>query len=214
MSLRAVIFDLGGVVLGSPLHAIAHYERERGLPENFVNRVVADTAPHGAWSKLERGELGMEAFYDAFAGDCRTAGHDVDVRTMFVRMGEAARPRPAMLGAIERLREAGLRVGALTNNWAHDPGEGRVDDGTGALKSCFDVFVESSIEGLRKPDPRIYELVCERLDVEPGVAAFLDDIGGNLKPARAMGMHTIKVDEPVSALRELEAVVGLSLLGD
>jgi len=214
MSLRAVIFDLGGVVLGSPLHAIADFERERGLPENFVNHVVRDTAPHGAWSRLERGELEMETFYAAFAADCDAAGHTIDVQAMFMRMGEAAQPRPAMLGAIERLREAGLRVAALTNNWANDRKEGEVDDGTRQLKSRFDVFVESSVEGLRKPDPRIYELVCERLDVEPGVSAFLDDIGGNLKPARAMGMHTIRVSEPVAALRELELVVGMPLLDE
>ena len=217
MSLRAVIFDLGGVVLGSPLHAIRDYERERGVPHNFVNRVVADTAPHGAWSRLERGELAMEAFYEAFAADCRAAGQEIDVRAMFLRMGEAARPRPAMLGAISRLREAGLKVAALTNNWAHDRderGDLGVDDGTRALQDRFDVFVESSVEGLRKPDPRIYELVCERLDVTPDVSAFLDDIGGNLKPARAMGMRTIKVSEPVEALRELELIVGMSLVGD
>ncbi len=211
MSVRAVIFDLGGVVLGSPLHAIRDYERERGVPENFVNHVVRDTAPHGAWSRLERGELSMNAFYTAFAEDCRAAGQEIDVPVMFQRMGEAAKPRPAMLTAIDRLRAGGLKVAALTNNWAHD-GERGVDDGTRALERVFDVFVESSVEGLRKPDPRIYELVCERLDVTPDVSAFLDDIGGNLKPARAMGMQTIKVDEPRQALRELEAIVGLSLL--
>jgi putative hydrolase of the HAD superfamily len=212
MSLRAVIFDLGGVVLGSPLHAIRDYERERGVPENFVNRVVADTAPHGAWSRLERGELAMEAFYDAFAEDCRAAGHEVDVRAMFAMMGEAARPRPAMLDAISRLREAGLKVAALTNNWAHDSDEQGPSDGTRQLRDRFDVFVESSVEGLRKPDPRIYELVCARLDVTPHVSAFLDDIGSNLKTARAMGMRTIKVEEPLQALRELEDVLGMPLL--
>ena len=220
MSPHAVIFDLGGVVLGSPLHAIADFEREHGLPGNFVNRVVADTAPHGAWSRLERGELAMEAFYEAFAGDCLEAGEHVDVATMFVRMGEAARPRPVMLGAIRRLRERGLKVAALTNNWAHAEPRGDdtaapvVEDGTRALKSHFDVFVESSVEGLRKPDPRIYELVCARLDVTPAGSVFLDDIGSNLKAARALGMHTIKVDEPVSALRQLESHLGFALLDD
>ena len=220
MPASAVIFDLGGVVLGSPLHAIADFERECGLPANFVNRVVADTAPHGAWSRLERGELGMEAFYDAFAGDCREAGQDVDVRTMFGRMGEAARPRPVMLNAIARLRDEGLKVAALTNNWAHADdrstghGEPVVDDGTRALRDHFDVFVESSVEGLRKPDPRIYELVCARLEVKPAGQVFLDDIGSNLKTARALGMHTIKVEEPVSALRQLEAHLGFELVTD
>jgi putative hydrolase of the HAD superfamily len=215
MALRAVIFDLGGVVLGSPLHAIAEYERELGIPENFVNRVVRDTAPTGAWSRLERGELTMEQFYLDFEADCRDAGREISARRMMERMGQASFPREIMLKAIGRIREQGLRAAALTNNWATASDGATADDtpsdGTAVLRDHFDVFVESSVEGLRKPDPRIYELTCERLDVAPAEAAFLDDIGGNLKPARALGMTTIKVSEPESALIELERVLGFSL---
>jgi putative hydrolase of the HAD superfamily len=211
MATKAVIFDLGGVVLGSPLHAIAAYERELGIPANFVNRVVAQTAPTGAWSRLERGELAMEAFYTAFEADCRAAGHTISARTMMERMGEAALPRPAMLRAIASIREAGLRVAALTNNWASaGDGAGR-SDGTRVLRGRFDVFIESSVEGLRKPDPRIYQLACTRLEITPPEAVFLDDIGSNLKSARQLGMTTIKVVEPEAALAELEAVLGISL---
>lgn len=211
MTVRAVIFDLGGVVLGSPLQAIRDYERELGLPRNAINRVAAETAPHGAWSKLERGELSMEAFYPAFEADCAAAGHTISAREMMVRVGAAAVPRESMLRAIERIREAGLLTAALTNNWANEePGP---DDGTRALRDRFHVFIESSVEGLRKPDPRIYELTCSRLSVDPAESAFLDDIGANLKSARALGMRTIKVDEPEPALRELEGVLGLNLLG-
>jgi epoxide hydrolase-like predicted phosphatase len=120
-------------------------------------------------------------------------------------VAEIAVPRPAMLEAIRKLRAGGLRVAALTNNWITE------DQGTGALRAFFDVFVESIAVGLRKPDPRIYQLVCRELDVEPAKAVFLDDIGSNLKTARALGMTTIKVDEPDAALAELERVVGLSL---
>lgn len=210
MTVRAVIFDLGGVVLGSPLHAIAAYERELGIPANFVNRVVANTAPSGAWSRLERGEISMESFYTDFEADCAAAGRTLSAREMMARMGAAALPRPVMLRAIARIREAGLLTAALTNNWASADGEPK--DGTRALRDLFHVFVESSVEGLRKPDPRIYELACARLDVSPGEAAFLDDIGSNLKSARALGMHTIKVDAPEQALRELERVIDLALL--
>jgi putative hydrolase of the HAD superfamily len=212
MQIRAVIFDLGGVVLGSPLHAIAEYEREIGLPHNFVNRVVASTTPHGAWSRLERGELEMEAFYAAFETDCLDAGGEISAREMFGRMALAALPRDVMLGAIGRIRERGLLAAALTNNWATAEEQDGPSDGTRALRAHFDVFVESSVEGLRKPDPRIYELTCNRLGVSPGEAAFLDDIGSNLKSARALGMSTIKVDEPHSALSELEALLGFTLL--
>ena len=66
--------------------------------------------------------------------------------------------------------------------------------------------------GLRKPDPRIYRLVCRELGVEPAEAVFLDDIGRNLKAARARGMATIKVEEPIAALRELETLLGIDLV--
>lgn len=205
-----VLFDLGGVVLGSPLHAIRDYEQELGLARNAINRVAAETAPHGAWSRLERGELGMEAFYTAFEADCLQAGLEIDARLMMERMADASRPRPAMLDAIARLRDAGLKLGALTNNWAQAEDSDR-DDGTRALRDRFHVFIESSVEGLRKPDPAIYHLACERLASRPDQMIFLDDIGHNLKPARAMGMATIKVDEPDDALRALSELVGIGL---
>jgi epoxide hydrolase-like predicted phosphatase len=200
-----VIFDLGGVVIGSPLHAIAAYERELGLATNAVNHAVVRSGPTGAWSRLERGELGLEEFYPLFEADCRALDIAIDAREMMRRVAEIAVPRPAMLEAIRKLRAGGLRVAALTNNWITE------DQGTGTLRAFFDVFVESIAVGLRKPDPRIYQLVCRELDVEPAKAVFLDDIGSNLKTARALGMTTIKVDEPDAALAELERVVGLSL---
>ena len=208
MSTRAVIFDLGGVVLGSPLHAIAAYERDQGLPPNAINHVVASTAPDGAWSRLERGEISMLDFFDAFEQDCAKAGWTISARDMMERIGETSAPRPSMLEAIRRIRSKGLRVAALTNNWAPE-GEGA--SGGNPLLPLFDVFLESSVEGLRKPDPRIYELVCERLGVPPEEAVFLDDIGANLKPARAMGMTTLKVETPEASLEELAEILGFPL---
>ena len=205
MPVRAVIFDLGGVVIGSPLHAIAAYERELGLEPNAVNHAVVRSGPAGAWSRLERGELGLEDFYPLFEADCRALGVVIDAREMMQRVAEIAVPRPVMLEAIRRLRAGGLRVAALTNNWITE------DGGTSALRGLFDVFVESIAVGLRKPDPRIFELVCRELDVTPVEAVFLDDIGINLKAARAIGMTTIKVDDPDTALVELEQAVGLTL---
>ncbi len=206
----AVLFDLGGVVLGSPLHAIRDYERELGFGHNAINLVAAETAPHGAWSRLERGEIDMEIFYAEFESDCLAAGLAIDARVMMQRMAESSAPRENMLRAIARLREAGLKVGALTNNWAHAE-DGERNDGTRALRDRFDVFIESSVEGLRKPDPAIYRLACDRLVVSPSEVIFLDDIGGNLKPAKAMGMATIKVDAPEPALAELSKLVGIEL---
>lgn len=206
--IEAVIFDLGGVVLESPLQVIARYEREHGLPAGAINRAVVAAGEQGAWARLERGELTVETFGEPFEADCRAHGLAVDARRLMREIGAAARPRPLMLEALRRLRAKGFKVGALTNNWL-DAGR-PLGDG---LREHFDAFVESAAVGLRKPDPRIYELVCRRLGVPPERAVFLDDIGRNLKAARALGMHTIKVTEPEAALRELGALVGLDLVG-
>ena len=209
--LAGVLFDMGGVVMESPLHAIARYEQERGLPPNSINRVVAAAGETGAWARLERGELTVATFCAPFEADCRAHGVEVDGAAVMASIAAAGVPRPAMLEAIRRLRARGLRVGALTNNWRR---EGPEDDVIPHhLRDHFDAFVESRVVGLRKPDPRIYVLACRELGVEPARTAFLDDIGGNLKPARALGMATIKVDDPERALVELGVMLGLDLLG-
>ena len=135
----------------------------------------------------------------------------MDGAGVMAAIAEAGVARPAMLAAIGHIRSRGLRVGALTNNWRR---AGEADDVIPhRLRVHFDVFVESRVVGLRKPDPRIYTLACERLGVAPARTAFLDDIGGNLKPARALGMATIKVDDPAVALGELSALLGFDVTG-
>ena len=189
MNHRAVIFDLGGVVLDSPLHAIAELEREEGIPAGFVNRLVVTTGPAGAWARLERGELADRCLLRGLRPRVRRRGPRLSAQRLMERIALGSQPRPAMLAAVRRIRERGLRAAALTNNW---PGDG----GTAALRPHFDVFVESSVLGLRKPDPRIYEHACRCLAIEAREAVFLDDIGSNLKTARALGMTTIKVTRP------------------
>jgi putative hydrolase of the HAD superfamily len=217
---RAVVFDLGGVVLGSPIQAMAAYERDHGLVEGGINRLIAANGHDGAWAAFERGEHTFASFTAAFEAECAGAGIAMSVPAMFAYIrADGAGPRPQMLAALARLREAGIRTAALTNNFAADRddagGDAETDGGGGDpmadLPAHFDVFVESRVSGLRKPDPRIYELVCERLGVSPPEVVLLDDLGLNLKPAKAMGMHTIKVVDPDEALRELGSVLGLDL---
>jgi putative hydrolase of the HAD superfamily len=207
--IEAVVFDIGGVIQDSPLHAIARYERDHGLPADSINRAVVASGDAGAWSRLERGELTLEAWCDPFEADCRARGVTVIAPRLMQYIAEAGRARPEMLRAVARLREHGVRVGALTNNWKTD----EPVTAPPALARHFDAFVESRAVGMRKPDPRMYRLICRQLGVEPSQTAFLDDIGTNLKSAKALGMHTIKVDEPSQALRELGALVGFALLG-
>ena len=197
--------DIGGVVVGSPLHAIAAYERDEGIVAGAINRVVVGTAPSGAWSRLERGELTLEEFYPIFDADCAAAGITISAREMMARIALSVAPRPPMLDAIRRIRERGVLAGAITNNWVAE------DGGTSVLRPHFDAFIESAVVGIRKPDPRIFHLACEALRITPDESIFLDDIGINLKAARALGMTTVKVDAVDTALAELQALLGFTL---
>lgn len=214
---RAVIFDLGGVVFPSPFAAFDAYEARAGLAAGSVRAVIRASSERGAWAALERGALTRAEFVAALEDEARAVGVVLDAAALMAGLGGSSGrgegdhgPVPEMVTAIQRLRTAGLRTGALTNNWAAD---GAADAGLGGLLALdlFDAIVESARVGLRKPDPRIYELVLGQLGVAAAEAVFLDDLGINLKPARAMGMATIKVIGAAQAITELEALLGLEL---
>ncbi len=210
MPIRAVIFDLGGVVMPSPLDVFRAYEARHGLPHRFISDVVVAGGDHGAWSRFERGELDPSGFAAAFEEECARAGGRVAVAALLDEIAASPDPHPEMLEALRRIRAHGLLTAALTNNWVTDDGD-RSGTRLAGLGSVFDVVVESAVEGLRKPDPRIYELTCHRLGVGPGEAVFLDDLGVNLKSARELGMTTIKVSDVNEALAELAAILGFAL---
>ncbi len=205
---QAVIFDLGGVVFPSPFDVFAEHERAAGLPDRFIRTVVSESADHGAWARFERSELSFADFCTAFEAECAAAGGTVDAAALMGAIGAGFAPRPEMVTAIGRLRDTNYRIAALTNNWVAQ--RDRSEIGPGAIE--FDTVVESAVEGIRKPDPAIYHLVCQRLEVIPDACVFLDDLGVNLKPARAMGMTTIKVVDPRAALAELGDHLDLDLV--
>lgn len=208
--IRAVLWDFGGVILSSPFEAFARYEREVGLPEGFIRRVNATNPDHNAWARLERNEIGLAEFATQFEVEAAALGGTLSGdHVLDLLAGEL---RPEMVRALGRVKAAGLRTACLTNNvlGAHEgPDERKV--ALAEVMAMFDAVVESSKVGVRKPEVRFYELACEALGVEPPECVFLDDLGVNLKPARAMGMTTIKVVEPAQALGELSAVLGLEL---
>ena len=200
-----MLWDFGGVILSSPFEAFRHYEADRGLPTDFIRSVNA-TDPHtNAWARLERAEIGAEEFDTVFATESEALGHRVPGAAVLELL--AGEVRPEMVTALDRVRAAGLRTACLTNNVAG--GAARPD--VQAVMDRFDLIVESSKLGVRKPEPAFYALACEQLGVEPDECVFLDDLGINLKPARQMGMTTIKVDDPSDALAELSAVLDLDL---
>lgn len=208
--IRAVLFDFGGVILSSPFEAFARFEREKGLPDGFLRSVNATDPDRNAWARLERSEISLDEFGDAFAEESAALGHRVEGREVLgLLMGDL---RPAMVEALRRCHQHPDLVTALiTNNFIL--GDGHVDRESemGSVLALFDLVIESSKVGIRKPDPAIFELACDRLGVTPTEAVFLDDLGVNLKPARAMGMTTIKVVDPDDALTGLEAVLGFPL---
>ncbi|PRY48195.1 putative hydrolase of the HAD superfamily [Geodermatophilus tzadiensis] len=212
-TVRAVVFDLGGVITESPMLAFAAYEREAGLPEGLIRRLNSTDPDTNAWARYERNELDVEGFVDTFEAEALAAGHRVDARRVLAALhGEL---RPEMVAAVRALRAAGLPLGMLSNNVAPMERTGRLAE----LLDLFDAVVESSVEGVRKPEPEIYRRALARLSEAVGRelafadCAYLDDLGINLKPARALGMHTVKVVDPADALAELSALTGVPLAG-
>ena len=215
MTIEAVIWDFGGVLTDSPFAAFNRFEAERGLPRDFLRSVNARNHLDNAWARFERNEIGLDAFDSAFRAESAAMGRPVDGRDVISLL--ARRLRPEMVNALKACK-ARLKVGCITNNVAAGEGPTMVTGGStggaalaaevAGVFALFDHVIESSKAGLRKPDPRIYRMACDALDVAPENAIYLDDLGINLKPARELGMTTIKVTDPDAALSELEAAVG------
>jgi putative hydrolase of the HAD superfamily len=202
--IEAVLFDFGGVLSTSPFNAFERHERSRGLPAGFI-RTLNATNPHdNAWARLERSEVDFEQFCATFEAEAIAAGGSIDARELFATMTGAIRPE--MLEAVRRCHEH-LKTGLLTNNFITPTTSARHNE----VLDLFDVVVQSAVVGVRKPDPRFYLMACTELEIEPTAAVFLDDLGVNLKPARELGIQTIKVIDPTEALIELEAIVGIPL---
>lgn len=203
--IRAVIFDLGGVVLESPFVAFHGLEAKHGLERGTIATAIKVGGEQGALACLERGEINAEQFYAQFERELGEQRSSLGARDVTAEMARVITVRPVMVEALRKLRSDGYKLAALTNNY--DIGDALYATMM-SLRGDFDVFVESCLEGMRKPDPRIYHLTCERLGLPANACVFLDDLGDNVKAARALGMHTIKVNEPEQALRELRGILG------
>ena len=226
LPLRAVLWDFGGVILTSPFEAFRRYESATGLPQDFI-RTINSTNPHSnAWALLERSDISTKEFDELFAQESSARGHRVPGADVLALLSGDIRPN--MVAALDAVIAAGFKTACLTNNMVTTSDNmvttnndmvttsdntvitdnERASELT-AVMNRFDVIVESSKVGVRKPEPRFYEIACEMLDVTPGECVFLDDLGINLKPAAAMGMRTIKVADPVDAISQLAAITGI-----
>ena len=210
---QAIIWDFGGVLTTSPFEAFTRYEKAHGLPVDFIRSVNATEPDTNAWAQLERSEIDAAEFDVLFQTESRAFGHEVSGRDVLGLLSGQLRPR-----TVEALKacKRSVKIGCITNNAPVGKGAGMTDDDARATEianvfSLFDHVLESSRIGIRKPDPRIYALMCEALDVEPANCIYLDDLGINLKPARAMGMTTIKVTSEMQLLEALGAETGFDL---
>jgi putative hydrolase of the HAD superfamily len=207
---EAVIWDFGGVLTSSPFEAFTRFETERGLPSDIIRRTNAANHLENAWAKFERAEVDIETFDRLFAAESLALGAEVRGKDVLPLI--AGDLRPEMVEALRRIKSR-FKTGCLTNNL---PANAIGSAGGRTLyiaevMALFDHIIESAKIGLRKPDPKIYRMMVEALGVDPKRCIYLDDLGINLKPAREMGMTTIKVVSAKQALAELEAVTGLPL---
>jgi putative hydrolase of the HAD superfamily len=217
-AIEAVIFDFGGVFTTSPVENFATFEKARGLPQRFIGGVIKQNHHANAWAQFERAEIGFADFDRLFAAETRAAGHEIGGADLVALLSLTFRPE--MIAALRKVTAAGFKTGCITNNL---PGmdsaamlaDGENRDEAAAIFALFDHVIESSKAGVRKPEPRIYEMMCAALGVAPEACVFLDDLGINLKPAQAMGMRTIKVPfgDVGPAIEALEELVGAPLRG-
>ena len=200
--IRAVFWDFGGVILSSPFDAFTEYERTHGLPEHFLRTVNTVDPDTNAWARIERQEITAAEFDEAFADESERLGHRVPGADVLALLeGEL---RPEMIDLLDRVIAAGYATACLTNNVVS---EMRPD--VRAVMDRFGFVLESSKAGVRKPEVEFYEMACAQAEVDPANVVFLDDLGINLKPAKAMGMTTIKVVDPTQAINDLETLLNL-----
>lgn len=210
-SIKAVLWDFGGVLTSSPFEAFNRYEAANGIPLDFIRRVNATDPETNAWAQFESSRIAPEEFDVAFERETRAAGHAIPGSVVIAMLSGTVRPR---MVEVLKICKQHYRVACLTNNVKAGEGPGMSRNALEAARiaevmQLFDLVVESRHEGVRKPDPRFYRLACERLHIEPSQALFLDDLGINLKPARELGMTTIKVESESQAIAALSKALQL-----
>ena len=210
--ISTVLFDFGGVITTSPFDGFADYEKESGLPEDLIRKINSTNPDMNAWAKYERNHVTREEFLELFEEEAFVLGYKVNADRVLQCLSTDIRPK--MLSAVEKLTDV-YTTAILTNNLTEvsedetKPGPSR--EHLASVISVVDAIIESSKIGVRKPDTAFYEIACEQLGVRPDECVFLDDLGINLKPARLMGMTTIKVVTESQALHDLSSVLNFDL---
>ena len=213
--IKAVFWDFGGVITSSPFEAFNKFEIDNNLPADFLRQVNSTNPNDNAWAKLERSEVNLEEFDLLFEEESNNLGHAVKGKEVIALL--QGQIRPEMVKALQRIR-GNLIQACLTNNIrslkeeAFEEGNVSVSGKHDVIMDLFDFVIESSKVNLRKPDPAFYKMACEKASIEPSEAVFLDDLGINLKPAKNLGMETIKVINSRDALQELQKLISIKIL--
>ena len=211
--IKAVLWDFGGVITSSPFEAFNQFEADNNLPSDIIRSINATNPDNNAWAQLESSTISVDEFDELFASEALEKGHVIRGKQVLALLSGDIRPE--MVKALRVIKET-CSIGCITNNVNTGAGPGMAKSESKAeaianIMSLFEIVIESSKVGMRKPDPRIYELACKEMGIDPSEAIYLDDLGINLKPARALGMSTIKVLSAGQAIDELEQQLGLSL---
>lgn len=198
---RGLIVDWGGVLTGNVFDAFRAFCELEGLePDTLRQRFREDPSSRELLIGLETGKLDEDEFEPRFA---EVLG--VEPSGLIERIFAGAGPDEAMLAAVQRAREGGIRTGLLSNSW----GTRRYD--RALLGRLFDGVAISGEIGIRKPSPEIYELAAERIGVPPAECVFVDDLPFNLKPAAELGMATVHHADAAETISELEHLLGVVL---
>ena len=213
--IRAVFWDFGGVITTSPFDSFNIYEESKNLPKDLIRTINSTNPDNNAWAKLERSEIDQEEFDSLFEVESQQFGHSVPGKQVLALL--KGQIRPEMVKALREIKDK-LIQGCLTNNIQSTEGQELETDNAAIsgthqeIMGLFDFVFESSKETVRKPDPRFYQLACKRGKVSPNEVIFLEDLGINLKPAKALGMKTIKVVRAEDALQDLQDLLDFPII--
>ena len=199
MKYKAIIWDFGGVITSSPFEAFNQFEEVNGLPKDIIRTINSENPDTNAWAKFESNSITIDVFNDLFLKESKAKGFDIKGRDLIKLLKGSIRKN--MVSFLRELK-SDFKLGCITNN-VKSSSEENNDNETKEAMSLFDHVIESSIVGIRKPNPEIYMMSCDALKVSPDQCIYLDDLGINLKPARELGMTTIKVIHPEDAIQEV-----------
>ncbi|MBS39623.1 MAG: HAD family hydrolase [Rhodobiaceae bacterium] len=199
MKYKAIIWDFGGVITSSPFEAFNQFEEANGLPKDIIRTINSENPDTNAWAKFESNSITIDVFNDLFLKEAKAKGFDIKGRDIIKLLKGSIRKN--MVSFLRELK-SDFKLGCITNN-VKSSSEENNDNETKEAMSLFDHVIESSIVGIRKPNPEIYMMSCDALKVSPDQCIYLDDLGINLKPARELGMTTIKVIHPEDAIQEV-----------